>query len=283
VLLGYFGGEKMSDPSESIDVLMRLGLTYNESKVFIVMWNVGTQSAKTISHHSGIAREVIYKVLKKLQEKGFVEEILSSPKKFRPISKEDAYSRLLHLRETENKFLKKKVQQLLESEQVNNNDSPLKEDAVLFFTKVGDPPRIRNAWLNAQHSVDMVIPWEKFVQWAQYTGDARLSNVIKRTVSLNVITEKETHRQLKSPEFFAPKLRDKLKHVTFMFTEEFPKIEMIIFDKKKLFLSLQQEKYLKDMHWLFSNNSFILELANSYFKNLWSKATEAKVEQPAYS
>ena len=128
-------GKKKMDTSESVDVLTRLGLTSNEAKVFLVMSKLGKQPVKTLSQNSGVARESVYKVVKRLKEKGLVEEILTSPKTFRAIPEKDAYALLFQRREQEKKYLWTKMQQILKRKQQSKNGHIAKEEdeiAVLF-------------------------------------------------------------------------------------------------------------------------------------------------------
>jgi hypothetical protein len=40
---------------------------------------------------------------------------------------------------------------------------------------------------------------------------------------------------------------------------------------------MQNEKQMKDMVWLRSNNGFLVEMANNYFESVWSNAVELLV------
>jgi hypothetical protein len=51
---------------------------------------------------------------------------------------------------------------------------------------------------------------------------------------------------------------------------------MVTFDKKTVFIATSDEKIIKNMIWLRSNNSPIIELANKYFENIWNEQEQTK-------
>ena len=135
------------------------------------------------------------------------------------------------------------------------------------------------AWDNVQNVVDIIIPWEKFVQWSQFSLEEGLDELMKKKVRLQIIIETKSQRgQLTRPEIF-PLSPSKLKYLNFKYVNNFPKVEMIIFDKNYLGISLREQKYLKDMEWLYSNNPFIVEIANKYFEKFWNSAKEIRYQE----
>jgi hypothetical protein len=65
-----------------------------------------------------------------------------------------------------------------------------------------------------------------------------------------------------------------LMYINFKFTADSSPVEMVVFDKKTMFVSTHKEKHIKDMTWLCSNNPFLVELAKGYFENLWFTSTK---------
>jgi len=88
-------------------------------------------------------------------------------------------------------------------------------------------------------------------------------------VTIRIITEKPVQEALTASNVFAPTLAAKLTYIKFNFVTNSPLTEMTIFDKKTVFISIQQENCIKKMIWFYSNNAFIVEVANNYFENLW--------------
>ncbi len=72
----------MKIPRELDEQLKELGLSPNEIKVYLLLLNVGSLSAKEISEYSGVPFSKIYIVLRNLERKGWIESIYDRPIKY---------------------------------------------------------------------------------------------------------------------------------------------------------------------------------------------------------
>jgi DNA-binding MarR family transcriptional regulator len=259
--------------SEDAEILNSLGLTLNEAKVFVALSQLETSTAKTISKSSGVAREVVYQIMPRLRGKGLVEEAITSPKSFRAIHMKEAYAILLRRKREENRELCKKAREALQRHQ---SKTALKvEDHEIILVPAGGPKqfRISQEYENVQKSVDLTFPSGKFIQWSQHYAECGLREVIKRNVKMRIITEQQLLKILAAhPEIFSPILISKLRYINFKYVQNSPPVELMIFDKKTLFISTKEESNINKMLWLRSNNPFIVELANSYFEAMWKNS-----------
>jgi sugar-specific transcriptional regulator TrmB len=71
-----------------VELLVRLGLTFTEAKIFLARYIIGTASARTVAETAGVAREVVYQILPTLQEKGLIEIVLTTPQTYKAIQAE---------------------------------------------------------------------------------------------------------------------------------------------------------------------------------------------------
>ena len=78
---------------------------------------------------------------------------------------------------------------------------------------------------------------------------------MERNARMRMITEKGVREIIDNPpaKYFPATLCPKLKYVNYKLVSYFPAVELVIFDKKKMFVSTQKEKQIKDMTW------FVLE------------------------
>ena len=266
-------GLLVADSSECVDVLKRLGLTLNEARVFCALSGVGKSTAKSISKSSGIAREVVYQVLPSLQTKGLVEEIVTSPKRFRALSMEDTLGILLRRRTRESAELKEKVKRTLENWQ--DTTSSDEDSHIIVLPPREDDSHWRMAWQGVQETVDMIILSSKFLQWPHFYAEASLDEIIRKKAKLRIITDKEVRKiLLVPPEGFSSSLVAKFGHATFKFMQNAPWVEVTIFDRKTCFVCTNNVKQIKDMTWLLSDNPFIVEMASTYFETVWSSSNE---------
>ena len=81
---------------ENISVLKGLGLTMYEAQAYLTLTSLISSTASEVAEKSGIPRSKIYDVLKKLNEKNYIE-IDCSGATFKLISKEILKSRLLEI------------------------------------------------------------------------------------------------------------------------------------------------------------------------------------------
>ena len=77
------------------EVLMELGLTKNESKVYIYLIKNGLKEAKEIAQYQKIPRTQTYHLLTALQNKGIVTLISDTPAKFEGTTLEKTFGILI--------------------------------------------------------------------------------------------------------------------------------------------------------------------------------------------
>ena len=84
------------------EILKDLGLTKNEIEVYLTLLRKGSISVNEIAEKSGLHRQAVYDALDRLLEKGFVNFVIKTNKKyFQGINPEKI---LEHIKEKENKF-----------------------------------------------------------------------------------------------------------------------------------------------------------------------------------
>ncbi|PSQ16378.1 TrmB family transcriptional regulator [Halobacteriales archaeon QS_8_69_26] len=82
--------------TDAIDALRELGLPNYEARVFVALQRLGGGTAADVSEVSEVPRSQVYGAADDLAERGLVELVESSPKRYRPVSLEAARE---HLRE----------------------------------------------------------------------------------------------------------------------------------------------------------------------------------------
>jgi len=84
------------------EILKELGLTNNETEVYLTLLRKGSISVNEVAERSGLHRQAVYDALDRLLEKGFVNYVIKNNKKyFQGINPEKI---LEYLREKEDKF-----------------------------------------------------------------------------------------------------------------------------------------------------------------------------------
>ncbi|MEK0320576.1 MAG: helix-turn-helix domain-containing protein [Nitrosopumilus sp.] len=81
------------------EILQKLGLTQNESKVYLYLDKNGSKKAKEIAENQKIPRTQTYHLLTALQNKGIVTETFERPTKFEGIELESALDILINYKQ----------------------------------------------------------------------------------------------------------------------------------------------------------------------------------------
>jgi sugar-specific transcriptional regulator TrmB len=264
---------------EDIEILTSLGLSVAEAKVFFTLFKIGESTVGNLSKESGVARELVYRLLPKLKKRGLVEEIISKPKKFKAIPLKMAYEILLRRKEEENKRLYSKA--MLHAKK-HTHSAPLKvtsDHRMILIPSRGAPDvRIGQEFRYVQKSLDLTFPVGKFIQWSRYYANSSLKKIIKKNVKMRVITQCKLPKLMKTyPKIFTANFKSRLKHLNFRCFQEQFLVEMMIFDKETLFVSTTKEININKMVWFRTNNPLMLEMAKGYFEALWEKAADCKI------
>lgn len=83
------------DDDEAVAGLERLGLTSYEARVFLGLQKLGTATASEVAAVADVPRSQVYGAAERLEERGLVETRQSTPTAYRPVSLEQARTRLL--------------------------------------------------------------------------------------------------------------------------------------------------------------------------------------------
>lgn len=85
----------------AVESLVRLGLRTYEAKVFVGLQRLGTGTASEIADAAEVPRSQVYGAAEDLEERGLVEVEPATPTRYRPVSLDEARSRLLARLESE--------------------------------------------------------------------------------------------------------------------------------------------------------------------------------------
>ena len=255
-----------------IETLMQLGLGLNEAKVFLSLSALGPATAKTVSKHAKVAREIVYQAMHTLGEKGLVEVLLASPKRFMTVPMQEAVDLLLKNKNMELKELEAKAQKLLNTfKGKQKTTSQLEEQTFIYIPKKLVVKRINQAIDRAQKSIDFYITWKRFFQGMTNGFAENIKRALARNVKFRIVMEKP--EETKASEHLMPfcKFTPNFK-IKFILT--YPKTVLGIYDKKEVFIVIDPKGALQDSPVVWSNTPSILSLAQDFFETLWTTAIE---------
>ena len=109
-------------------MLNQLGFTERQANLYLVILKLGQTDANTLSKHSRVPRQAIYRTLQELVHKGLVEKVLTTPYEFRPTPINDGLSILIKQRLEDCRVLEKEAQDLFErsksSRKISSTEEP---------------------------------------------------------------------------------------------------------------------------------------------------------------
>ena len=252
--------------------LTRLGLTSNQAKVYLALFRSGLSTAKTISNKSGVARSDVYRVMASLEKLGLIEEMVSTPCKFRAISMQDAFAILIERRMKETSELQAKAREILEKLKEYNANMALEEDEPRFSLV----PEHVAVWRkektleNVQRSFDVVTSWRN-PHSIIFVDVEEIAEALGRGVEIRVIidkpeTEKSVSDIIKHLEKYSA---FKIRHLL-----DAPNALMSIYDKGEAWVCTCTHPALEECPTLRTNNPCLLSIFQDYFEILWLTAME---------
>jgi len=130
-------------PEESVEILVELGLTHTEAKVYTALLCLKTATARNIHETTNVARQDVYQILSDLEEKGLIEKVIAKPAKFQPIPAKYAISILTQKRNEQSRQLQNKAIQHFRKFEIGCEETlPLDKNAqFIFFNERNQPNR----------------------------------------------------------------------------------------------------------------------------------------------
>jgi sugar-specific transcriptional regulator TrmB len=256
-----------------VELLVRLGLTFTEAKVFLALCTIGTSTAKMLSENAGVAREVIYQVMPTLQKKNIIETQLTTPQSYTAIPTEYAFAILLEQKTEENKKTKQEITQALKALKTipkpNSNDY---HQITIIPPGKAVLSKMATEMRNVQKNVDMIVTWQKFLKWNRLHRKNEINQAKQRNVRFQILVEKESVQSEEPPLRPAVFGSKYFENIHIRFAANATLTNMVIFDDEKVFLDIAQNQRSLEMSCMYSNNPCLTPLATAYFQTNWEKA-----------
>lgn len=254
------------------EILLHLGLTTSQEKVYLALLKLGADSkGTTIAKFADVPRQDVYRLLSELQHIGIVQKTLDTPAKFRSTLPKEAVDILLRRKMDNFSELKKEADIFAKRDREICNEAsiqPEKHQFVLITDREAITCRIRGAVENTKATINTITPLNEVVPWltvlSETYDEARFRGVKSRW-----ITEKpeDTSCNPKSLQTFT-----KHKNFKLRFVSNPLRAKLSIFDSKEVILSVFTDGGFASSPALWSNNSSLVTMAESYFETIWRSA-----------
>lgn len=264
----------MEPQFSELQVLVDLGLTLKQAKVYSALAKRGSLRIMEISKSSKVARPDVYPALAKLQQLGLVEKIIEKPLKYRATPLKKGLSVLLETKTCQYEKVKAETEILRNTTEINKTERK-KPTEISQFILIPEGravvDRIATAIENAQQSIDLVISWKRFsvgiVSTFAESIEKAWAKKTKIRFLIEIPPESETARQLvDSCEKPFSEIRFSVRH---------PKTVFGVYDKKEIFIMVNPKTDLTGSPALWSNNPSLIALIEDFFEILWLTALES--------
>ncbi len=267
---GILGGMLLRD--EDVQTLTGFGLTHLQAKVYLTLVRTGNGTVRKIAEKANIARQEAHRVTAELQNIGLVEKLLVYPKEFKPVPINDAVTFLLECREKASLELKEKANMLLKSFANNQTESLNEEKTTQFVVTSEKKAIIRRSRMvvdRTKESCDLINGLWKNVGYTSFLFKEQNIQAQKRHVKIRIVAEKLPKRLSveKIYEHATAYPNFEIRFVPF----SLPAI-LGIYDKKEVLIYTSPEKLAGDSPMLWTKNSTIIAIAQTYFNKVWKQA-----------
>ena len=255
---------------EYIQVLVKLGLTHTQAKVYVTLLSLKSATARNIQKYSNIARQDVYRILSELKEKDLIDEIIAKPLMFRSIPPNDTISILLQRRKEEIIQLRKEAIRQFKNFEVDCvRTLPL--DGVskfILLSKSETNPKAHTDKLgkavdNARKNVMWLINFQFFNQVLFNDGE-KMEKAVKRGVKFKFIVDGIPNDETLKPDI-GPVLKNS-NHFKIRWSPSITQADVLLVDENEAFCRLGNDA---ESHVLWSANPNFVAILKEYFNMKW--------------
>lgn len=256
---------------EEIQVLVDLGLTFRQAKVYLTLVWLGESTAKTLSKYSHVHRQDIYRILSSLENMGLIVKGLTTPTRWNASPIGDGLSILVEQKNNELLNLHKKTLTLFNS--LREKDKENVQEATPFFVTANKESLVRQAkkeFEANQLSNDGITTMKHFNYSIQF--DESIKKALKRGVKFRRVLIKPENEKLslKIDGIYKNNPNFQIKYVSSP-----PLATLAIFDNSVVVISTSSINP-HSMPFIWSRNPTFIETIRNYFELLWRTAIEIK-------
>lgn len=269
-------GGKTTD-LELEEILGTLGLTSLEARVYLVLARGGKLSGAETAKRAKIARPEVYEVLRRLENKGFVRQVLGKPAKFEPVDPLELRTRILQEERKKFNSIEAGMTRILEVwpflKAMNVSGSQLPRTATIRGRR-NIAAVIESMMLGAQESVSICTTRRGLLTAMQYNFPEIGKKLIQKGVDVRILLDESSASRLK-PGLVPEDMEVRVGRG--------PKARFYIVDDREVLyhLHLQNEDDLwgSDETALRTDSPDQLNVYGWLFKNEWDRGTPLKRAQ----
>ncbi|MCW4047011.1 MAG: hypothetical protein NWE99_05560 [Candidatus Bathyarchaeota archaeon] len=173
---------------EEAQILIELGLTPLQAKVYVALINLENPTANATAKLSKVARQEVYRITNELVEMGIVSRILTTPTKFQPLPLSETVSFLLKRRMKKTSELQAKAREIMKKA----TERRLNKQKIYYIREIPE----KGPWFENIHrqfkavkTVDLLTTSQRFFSMMNY-DEKMYQKALKRGIKIRIIIDK---------------------------------------------------------------------------------------------
>jgi sugar-specific transcriptional regulator TrmB len=257
---------------ENMDLLLALGLTLNQAKVYLAVLRLEKTTVGQIAKFSKVYREDVYRILPALEQMGLIERLLGKPTEIRATPISDALSFLVSEEKGKSEERLKGMKRIVETLSLKDWKQPLPGEEsiyILIAEKKAILAKTSELIRNSKKEVALIADKARIMPTISQFSD-ECKQAIKKGAQIRLIFEGENPEDLLAEK--VKKLIDGTSvHVKF---HREPLNHFIMSDDKEALITASKETGLGESPSLWTNNSNLIGVLRTGFESDWENAEE---------
>ena len=258
--------------TNAVKLMNELGFTNSQARVYVALAANGNSGVANLAKLSDVHRTDLYRVVKELEKKGFVERIIANPTMFSAIPLDVCLDILMQERAKEFRQLRKEVIELKRTfVSKTKNKKPSEQSKFVLVPGRRVVEKIGKSIDDTEKNADLFISSMRFIR-----GMFAFSDNMKKSWDRGVKWRMVIYKDGDSQDFWKwIKFCRKTQLCQIKFTAEEPRNVIGIYDEKQVFILDNPKLGLTDSPGLWSSNVGLIQLAKDQFNRKWKQGSKS--------
>lgn len=265
----------LQDDKDRIKLLVEVGFTETQAKLYLTLINMGKTDAKNLSRQANVPRQATYRALGELQEKGLIEKILALPQEYKAIPLSDGLSIMMKEKAAAYEKMTSDVKTFLK-EYNKQQEQPTEEKYQISIIE-GKDTIIKKSKQAGCSAIKEICILTTLQRWNQFNMEASetVEKNLKRGIKHRIIIEKPTGELVFSKDF---KSVITYPNYEIRIVEEKLKLNATLFDDKESSFSVYPSRSLGETPLIWTNHPSLLIAFRDHFEKLWRSAQKVDLK-----
>jgi sugar-specific transcriptional regulator TrmB len=255
---------------ENTDLLLGLGLTLNQAKVYLAILKLEKTVVGQVAKFSKVRREDVYRILPALEKMGLIEKLLGKPTEIRATPISDALSFLVAEEETKSDDRLSGMRSKVKSLSSKDWKQRLPEEEsiyVLIAEKKAILAKTSELFRNSRKEVALIADKGRIIPVLSHFSD-ECKQAMKKGAQIRLLFEGD------SPDGLLKEKVKKLIHGASVHVKFYHETlnHFIMSDDKEALITTSKESGLGESPSLWTNNSNLIGVLRTGFESDWKKA-----------